>query len=176
MTYGDTISIPPDDFSRNADGTLALDDYSQQVTAFHETSHVMQEMVYGARVNAFIDQGFHIHSSGNRNEAYRVTQQMFDDMDSIHDLSEHWEQQAELLEQSLRTLWARSQATGSNSPAVFEQYTPGMSLDVAGGHIELTPERWQKMLDFVHEWGTAARRALGSTGGRFTYSGTHDPI
>jgi hypothetical protein len=176
MTFGNTIAIPTDSWTRESDGRLSLSEHSQQVTAFHECTHILQQIVYGERVNAFIDQGFHIHASGDRNLAYRVTEDMFDNMDSIHDLSEHWEQQAELLEQSLRLLWARGESLGTHNRAAVEAYSPGMSINVAGGTINLTPERWAKMVQFVNEWGEASRRALGATGGRYTYSGTHNPI
>lgn len=176
MTLADTISIPRDNFTENADGTLSLSDTRQQVTAFHECSHTLQQIIYGASVNAFIDQGLHLGAGHDRARAYTVTQDQFDSMTSIHDLREHWEQQAELLEQSMRLLWARSQATGSSNPAVYEAYTPGQSLHVSGATITLTPERWQKMVQFVHEWGASAQRALGRTGGRFVNTPIHDPV
>ena len=67
-----------------------------------------------------------------------VTEEMFDQATSIHDFQEHWEQQAELIEQSMRMLWTRSQQSGNH-----EAYPGnGFALEVAGGRIELTPERW----------------------------------
>ncbi|MEE8409997.1 MAG: hypothetical protein V3T05_10350, partial [Myxococcota bacterium] len=168
ITFGPTISISPER-APMTDGKFRLSDGFQQVIAFHETAHILQQMMYGARVNAFIDQGIHIHASGDRGRAYRVTEQMFDDATSIHDFQEHWEQQAELIEQSMRMLWARSRKSGHH-----ESYPGGgFSLQVGGGRIELTPERWAKMVRFVKEFGDAARRALGTTGGQFRFQGTH---
>jgi hypothetical protein len=50
----------------------------------------------------------------------------------------------------------------------------GQRLNVAGGVIELTPERWAKMVQLVEEFGRSAARAVG--GGRWTWQRAHNPI
>ncbi len=175
VAFGPYVSIARDQARLNSRGELEIDDYMQQVIAFHESTHTMQQLIYGERVNAFIDQAIAISSGSERDAAYQVTAQRFDAARSIHDFQEHWEQQAELMEQSLRMLWSRRQETGSSSPAIFEAYPgPGRELEIIGAKIELTPERWQKMLQFVHEFGGAARRASGRSGGSFVYQPTRD--
>ncbi len=164
VTFADTVSINPEQ-APMLHGRIQLADYFQQVIAFHESAHILQQQIYGASVNAFIDQGIKMSSSGDRNGAYRVDEEMFDRATSIHDFRDHWEQQAELLEQSLRLLWARRVATGSSSPAVYEAFPGETEIVVSGAVIRLTAERWNKMLNFVREFGNSARGAVGGTGG-----------
>jgi hypothetical protein len=167
VTFADTISIRPENAPMK-DGKILLDEYFQQVIAFHESVHTVQQQIYGESVNAFIDQGIKMAGNGDRNGAYIVTEEMFDKATSIHDFREHWEQQAELLEQAFRMLWARRVAVGGN----YESYPGGNPvLQVSDATISLTPERWEKMVRFVREFGDSSRRALGRTGGALTIQG-----
>lgn len=155
VTFADTISIAPGR-APIKDHKILLDDGFQQVIAFHESVHVVQQQMYGESVNAFIDQGIKMASSGDRNGAYTVTEEMLDKATSVHAFQEDWEQQAELLEQTLRLLWTRSKTAGG----AYESYPgDGLSINVGGATIRITPERWQKLVGFVKEFGQSARSA-----------------
>jgi hypothetical protein len=170
VAFGPTISLQPS-WCPQKDGKITIGDSQQRVVAFHETTHTLQQLIYGASVNSFIDQGISINAFNDRNPAYDVTALRFDQATSIHDFKDHWEQQAELVEAGLDVIWDRHVATGSNDPAVMESYVPGVVISVGGRSIPLTPERWNKLIGFVKEFGASAQRALGKTGGRFEFAG-----
>jgi hypothetical protein len=172
VTMGHTVSLSTE-AAPLREGQVTLSDHMQQIVAFHECVHIVQQAIYGGRLNAFIDQGLHVHSGQSRNGAYAVSEQMFDAADSIHDFEHHWEQQAELLEQGLRLLWQQSRSLKTTEPRLIEAYVPGLTLDVGGERIDLTPDRWAKMVAFVHEFGKASRSALAATGGHFEIHGSH---
>jgi len=141
-------------------------DSFQQTLLSHETTSQMQMMIYGMSGSAFADE-----RSRRRRTVARATapmsspQRSSDRAISLHAFKDHAAQQAELMESALRLLWSRATTTGSQSPALCESYPgSGQSLMSARTH-RLTPERWAKMVGFVHEFGDAARRALGKTGG-----------
>ena len=66
---------------------------------------------------------------------------------------------------------ARSQAAGA-LPDQYEAYPgPGFSLELGQDNfVELTPERWAKMVRFVREFGAAARK----NGGMFSIEPRHE--
>ena len=146
-------------------GKIMLDEAMQQTIAFHESVHILQQQIYGESVNAFLDQGVKMASGDSRNGAYSVTEEMFDKAQSVHAFQEHWEQQAELLEQGFRMVWARRTVNGGSG----EEYPgEGSSIVVAGSVIRLTPERWNKLILFMRQFGQASSGALGTTGGALT--------
>ena len=165
VTFADTVSIMPERAPMDDSGKIMLDEAMQQTIAFHESVHILQQQIYGESVNAFLDQGVKMASGDSRNGAYSVTEEMFDKAQSVHAFQEHWEQQAELLEQGFRMVWARRTVNGGSG----EEYPgEGSSIVVAGSVIRLTPERWNKLILFMRQFGQASSGALGTTGGALT--------
>ena len=72
----------------------------------------------------------------------------------------------------MRLIWRRAKELGSRDPEMaMRSYVPGQVLDVVGERIELTPARWQKMADFMRQWGRDVRAAVPAGGG-FEYRPT----
>ena len=171
MSFANTISVNTA-YAPIVNGKMQIDDWMQQVIAFHETVHTMQSMMYGIRANSPLDQGMAVIGGGSRNGAYLVDDARLDATKSVHDLADHWEQQAELIEATLRVMWANTR-----KGVAADALPAGVAtLDVGGGIVHLTPERWQKMVGFVRELGTSARNSLALTGGKFVIKPYQKPI
>jgi len=172
VTMGNAVSLGTG-FAPTRDGRLFLDAYAQGVVAFHETTHVLQQLIYGGRNNSAVAQLLHSAAGHTLGRAYQLDNESFDRLTSIHDLGDHWEQQAELMEQALVLLYSRFSQTSDGGSSSWEAFPgDGQVLYLAGSQIDLNKERWTKVVGFVKEFGDSAGRALKSSGGRFKLIGT----
>ncbi len=162
ITTLSTISINRERHPLNAQGRIPITNDFLRVIAFHEMAHVWQQARYGIDVNSFVDQGLSIAAGGShesRSRAYDVTVEAFDAATSIDAFRDHWEQQAEIVEWTMQTLW-----DNRANPAGPEAYPgPGRGLPIGpnGTSIPITPERWQKLMGFLREMRGGAAPGAG---------------